>query len=163
MVIDLHTATTRWSSPYCQSYCQRALARSYVAQQWDTCETDGDAEVASTHPLRVTCTTSPPRRRAPARSARRASPSRWGRRPRACARTPSSPPSARCTAASLPRVGRAATHRQRQRRCPCTWTGKVPWPRRGLVPFLAVAPSLQDRDLSHCAWVSPCSSHLAAV
>ena len=55
MVIDLHTTTARMGCTIIvNSYCQRALrAAAYVAQQWDTCETDGDAEVASTHPLRV--------------------------------------------------------------------------------------------------------------
>ena len=55
MVIDGNTTTANMGCTiFVNSYCQRALrAAAYVAQQWDTCETDGDAEVASTHPLRV--------------------------------------------------------------------------------------------------------------
>ena len=55
MVIDLHTTTANMGTTVIvNSYCQLALrAAAYLTQEWGTCEADGDAKTASTHPLRV--------------------------------------------------------------------------------------------------------------
>lgn len=55
MVIDLHTTTANMGTTIIvNSYSHLAVrAAAYLTQEWDTCEADGDAETASTHPLRV--------------------------------------------------------------------------------------------------------------
>jgi len=55
MVIDLHTTTANMGTTIIvNSYCHLALrAAAYLTQEWDTCEADGEATPASTHPLHV--------------------------------------------------------------------------------------------------------------